>query len=86
MHMASKVQAWLARHPRSISQTSGSWLNLAQRLFAAATQRCIRRSSHTAVRKLEKVMLDYLDRRNRDPKPFACTADADLILGKVKGL
>jgi hypothetical protein len=29
-------------------------------------------------------MLDYLDRRNNEPKPFVWTADADLILGKVK--
>jgi hypothetical protein len=27
-------------------------------------------------------MLDYLDRRNANPKPFIWTADADLILGK----
>jgi hypothetical protein len=38
----------------------------------------------TAVRHLEKAMLDYLDRRNRKPKPFVWTADADLILGKVQ--
>jgi hypothetical protein len=31
-------------------------------------------------------MLDYLDRRNRNPKPFVWTADADLILGKVARL
>ena len=31
-------------------------------------------------------MLDYLDQRNRDPKPFIWTADADLILGKVERL
>jgi hypothetical protein len=31
-------------------------------------------------------MLDYLDNRNRKPKPFVWTADADLILGKVERL
>jgi hypothetical protein len=31
-------------------------------------------------------MLDYLDQRNRNPKPFVWTADADLILGKVERL
>jgi hypothetical protein len=31
-------------------------------------------------------MLDYLDQRNRNPKPFVWTADADLILGKVQRL
>jgi hypothetical protein len=31
-------------------------------------------------------MLNYLDQRNRKPKPFVWTADADLILGKVQSL
>ena len=31
-------------------------------------------------------MLGYLDQRNRNPKPFVWTADADLILGKVERL
>ncbi len=31
-------------------------------------------------------MLAYLDHRNRAPKPFVWTADADLILGEVERL
>ncbi len=88
-HKVSKVQAWLARHPRyhvHFTPTSGSWLNLVERLFAEVTERCVRRGSHTAVRHLEKAMLDYLDDRNRAPKPFVWTASADLILGKVERL
>lgn len=88
-HKVGKVQAWLACHPRyhvHFTPTSGSWLNLAERLFAEVTQRCVRRGSHTAVRHLEKAMLDYLDRRNRNPKPFQWHADADLILRKVERL
>ncbi len=88
-HKVRQVKAWLTRHPRyhvHFTPTSGSWLNLVERLFAEVTQRCVRRGSHTAVRALEKAMLDYLDRRNRDPKPFVWTADADLILGKVARL
>ena len=88
-HKVNKVRAWLARHPRyhvHFTPTSGSWLNLVERLFAEVTQRCVRRGSHTAVRALEQAMLNYLDRRNRDPKPFVWTADADLILGKVERL
>jgi len=88
-HKVRKVKVWLTRHPRyhvHFTPTSGSWLNLVERLFAEVTQRCVRRGSHTAVRALEKAMLDYLDRRNRDPKPFVWTADADLILGKVARL
>jgi len=83
----SRVQAWLARHPRyhvHFTPTSGSWLNLVERLFAEVTERCVRRGSHTTVRALERAMLEYLDHRNRDPKPFVWTADADLILGKVQ--
>jgi len=88
-HKVSKVQAWLTRHPRyhvHFTPTSGSWLNLVERLFAEITERCIRRGSHTAVRTLEKAMLDYLDQRNKAPTPFIWTADADLILGKVERL
>ena len=88
-HKVTKVRTWLARHPRyhvHFTPTSGSWLNLVERLFAEVTERCVRRGSHTAVRALEKAMLDYLDQRNKDPKPFVWKADADLILGKVERL
>ncbi len=63
-----------------------SWLNLVERLFAEVTERCVRGGSHTAVGELEKAMLTYLKERNRNPKPFVWTADADLILGKVERL
>ena len=86
-HKVSKVRSWLARHPRyhvHFTPTSGSWLNLVERLFAEVTERCVRRGSHTAVSSLEKALLDYLDHRNKNPKPFVWTASADLILGKVE--
>jgi hypothetical protein len=35
---------------------------------------------------LEKAVLDYLDQRNWNLKPFVWTAGADLILGKVTRL
>jgi len=88
-HKVAKVRSWLARHPRyhvHFTPTSGSWLNLVERLFAEVTERCVRRGSHTSVRVLEKAMLNYLDQRNKNPKPFIWTADADLILGKVERL
>ena len=61
-----KVRTWLTRHPRyrvHFTPTSASWLNLVERLFAEVTERCIRRGSHTAVRSLERAMLEYLDQR-----------------------
>ena len=88
-HKVKKVQTWLTRHPRyrvHYTPTSGSWLNLVERLFAEITERCVRRGSHTAVQALESAMLAYLDARNRDPKPFVWTASADMILGKVERL
>ena len=88
-HKVAKVRSWLARHPRyhvHYTPTSASWLNLVERQFAEVTERCVRRGSHTALSSLEKSMLDYVDNRNRDPKPFIWTASADLILGKVERL
>lgn len=88
-HKVTRVRNWLARHARyhvHFTPTSGSWLNLVERLFGEVTERCVRRGSHTSVRQLEKAMLEYLEQRNRAPKPFAWTAEADLILGKVERL
>jgi transposase len=88
-HKVKKVQAWLARHPRYhvyYTPTSASWLNMVERLFAEITERCVRRGSHTTIAVLEKAMLDYLQHRNRNPKPFVWTASADLILGKIERL
>src|ERR1700730_7457410 len=54
-HKVSQVQAWLARHPRyhvHFTPTSGSWLNLVERLFAEMTDRCVRRGSRTGGRRL----------------------------------
>ena len=39
-----------------------------------------------SVRSLERAMLAYLEQRNKNPKPFVWTADADMILGKVERL
>jgi len=50
-HKVAKVRGWLTRHPRyhvHFTPTSGSWLNLVERLFGEVTERCVRRGSHTA--------------------------------------
>jgi transposase len=88
-HKVDKVWNWFRRHPRyhvHFTPTSASWLNLVERLFAEITTRCVRRGSHTSVRQLETAMLNYLQERNRAPKPFVWSADADLILGKIQRL
>jgi len=88
-HKVDKVRRWYARHPRyhiHFTPTSGSWLNLVERLFAEVTERCVRRGSHPSAPQLEKALPAWLQQRNREPKPFVWTADADLILGKVERL
>ena len=88
-HKVDQVRRWLARHPRyhvHFTPTSGRWLNLVERLFGEVTEHRVRRGSHTSVPKLEEAMLNYLDQRNENPKPFIWTADADMILGKVQRL
>ncbi len=88
-HKVAKVKGWLARHPRfhlHFTPTGASWLNLVERLFAEITERCLRRGSWRAVEELEKALREYLDRRNRHPKPFVWVASAELILSKVARL
>ena len=79
----SMAQPFLHYHVH-FTPTSGSWLNLVERLLAELTERCVRRGRRTAVRHLEKAMLDYLDQRNRAPKPFVWRAEADLNPRKVE--
>jgi hypothetical protein len=81
-HKVAKVRNWFARHPRyhvHFTPASASWLNLVERLFAEVTERCVRRGSHCAVRALEQAILNYLADRNKNPKRFVWTADADMI-------
>lgn len=85
-HKTPKVKQWLTRHPRfhvHFTPTSASWLNQVERFFAEITQRRIRRGVFRSVKQLEQAILDYLENHNENPSPFAWTADADLILGKV---
>ena len=87
-HKVDQVHRWLTRHPHyhiHCTPTSASWLNLIELLFGEITERCVRRGSHASIQALEKAMLDYLDLRNRKPKPFIWKAD-DLILGNVQRL
>ena len=88
-HKTPKVIRWFARHPRyhlHFTPTSGSWINQIERWFAGITEKQIRRGSFTSVPQLEKAIQEYIDHNNENPKPFAWTADADLILGKIKRL
>ncbi len=86
-HKTPAVKRWFERHPEyhlHFTPTSGSWLNQVERFFAAITEQRIRRGVFRSVAALEEAILEYLAAHNEDPRPFVWTADADLILNRVK--
>jgi len=86
-HKAPAAKRWLQKRPRfhlHFTPTYSSWLNLVERLFAEIQQRALGRASFTCTAALEKAALAYLDERNKDPVPFVWSADADLILDRVR--
>jgi transposase len=86
-HKTPAVKRRFERHPEyhlHFTPTSGSWLNLVERFFAAITEKRIRRGAFRSVAALEAAIREYLEQHNIDPKQFVWTADADLILNRVK--
>jgi transposase len=86
-HKTPAVKRWFLRHPEyrlHFTPTSSSWLNQVERFFAEITTKRIRRGAFRSVAALERAIREYLDHHNENPKPFAWTADADLILNRVK--
>lgn len=85
-HKHPKVQRWLARHPRFrvyFTPTSSSWLNRVERFFRDLTQNRLRRGIFRDVEELIMAIGDYIDRHNRNPKPFVWAKKASDILEKV---
>jgi transposase len=84
-HKHPNVTAWLAKHPRvhlHFTPTSASWLNLVERFFRDITEERIRRGVFHSVGDLEQAIMDYLDHRNANPKPYRWTATPEDILAK----
>ena len=84
-HKTPAVKAWLAKHPRfklHFIPTSSSWLNLVERLFAEITRQKIRRGVFKSVDDLIATIEAWIVGRNKKPKPFKWTANADTILEK----
>jgi transposase len=76
-HKAPAVQRWIKRHPRfklHFIPTSSSWLNLVERLFAEITRQQIRRGVFHSVPELEEAIVEWINHRNANPKPFVWTA------------
>jgi transposase len=86
-HKTPSVKRWLLKHPEyhlHFTPTSSSWLNQVERFFAEITEKRIRRGTFRSVKALEQAIYNYLEKHNQSPRPFSWTANADLILGRVK--
>lgn len=87
-HKVSKVQRWFVKHPKSITCISSplrpvgstKWNSFLPRSRTSASGAALSAS----VRQLDYAIQDYLAHHNRDCKPFVWSADADLILAKVR--
>jgi transposase len=85
-HKHPEVKAWLAKHPRfhmHFTPTSASWLNMVERFFRDLSENQLRRAVFRSVSELVSTIEQYVERHNRDPKPFIWTAKASDILAKV---
>lgn len=85
-HKHPAIKGWLKRHPRfhdHFTPTSSSWLNLVERFFGEITQRRIRRGVFHSVKELIKAIMQYVEERNKNPKPFVWTKSARSIIEKV---
>ena len=86
-HKHSKVQEWLARHPRwtfHFTPTSASWLNAVEGFFAKLTRRRLKRGVFRSVDELKAAIDRFVAETNTDPKPFVWTASPKRILAAVK--
>ena len=84
-HKHPRVKSWLKRHPRfhqHFIPTSSSWLNMVERWFREITDKRIRRGVFKSVPDLIRVIQEYIEHHNKDPKPFVWTAKAEEILAK----
>ncbi|MGZ4990648.1 MAG: IS630 family transposase [Methylobacter sp.] len=85
-HKHLNVKDWLAKHPRfhmHFTPTSASWVNLVERFFRDITEEQIRRGVFRSVDELKATIMQYLEHRNANPKPYQWTAKPEAILAKV---
>jgi transposase len=86
-HKTAVIKNWLARRPHyhvHFTPTSASWINQVERWFAELTRKQIRRGVHTSTNQLEADIRAFIERHNKNPKPYRWTKSADEILASVK--
>jgi putative transposase len=89
-HKHAAVKRWLASRPRyhvHFTPTYASWLNQVEIWFNIITQKAIRRGSFSSVSELIGKIQRFVEHYNaKKARPFAWTATADSILGKMDRL
>ena len=88
-HKHAKVRHWLALRPRYhiyYTPTYASWMNQVEIWFNIITQRAIRRGTFSSVKSLVQKIDRFVQNYNTSARPFAWSATADSILGKVSRL
>jgi putative transposase len=88
-HKHQKVKRWLAARPRyhlHFVPTYSSWLNQVEIWFNLITQQAIRRGSFSSVKDLIRKIDQFVREYEKHHSPFAWTATADSILGKIDRL
>jgi transposase len=86
-HKTPLIKRWLLRHPRfhlHFTPKGASWINQVERVFADLTNKQLRRGAHRSTVELERAIREYIDTRNRNPKPFVWTKTADEILASIE--
>ena len=85
-HRHAKVKKWLEKRPRvhfHFIPTSSSWSNPVERFFGLLTERQLKRGILQSVKQLEDAIVNYIDNRNGDPKPFVRTKSVGETMDKV---
>jgi len=88
-HKHAKVRAWLARNPRfyfHFTPTYSSWLNQVERWFGIITDKAIRRASFRSVKQLVHKINEFVEKYNKNSRPFIWTKSAEEILEKIERL
>jgi len=86
-HKTPLIKRWLLRHSRfhlHFTPKGASWINQVERVFADLTNKQLRRGAHRSTAELERAIREYIDIRNRNPKPFVWTKTADEILASIE--
>jgi transposase len=86
-HKTPMIQRWLLRHPRfhlHFTPKGASWINQVERFFADLTNQQIKRGAHRSTVELERAIREYIDARNKNPRPFVWTKTADDILASIE--